>query len=180
MPSGLHEGIADGRSDEIEAALLQVFTHGIRFGRARRNSPQRPPRVHARLALHELPHVAVEAAEFLLHAQQRLRILAPPTRPLAGCGRCRDCSTAARPCVGRIVRRARGSKPSKARAIVFTLVEDRVPAQSGLRAFENEEFKERAVVVHWDAPFLIVIADRLIRCSPRRSEPALGEFAWLH
>ena len=34
---GLHEGIADCGPDKVEAALLEVFAHGVRFRRARRN-----------------------------------------------------------------------------------------------------------------------------------------------
>jgi hypothetical protein len=33
---GLHEGVTDRRSNELEAAALQVFAHGVGFGRASR------------------------------------------------------------------------------------------------------------------------------------------------
>ena len=39
----LHQGIADGRTDEIAAAPLQVAAHGIRLPGAGRNFGQGPP-----------------------------------------------------------------------------------------------------------------------------------------
>src|ERR1051325_2638795 len=50
----LHEGVADGRSDEAEAALEQILAH--------------------RLCVLEAPDVGVEAAEFLLYREEGLRI----------------------------------------------------------------------------------------------------------
>ena len=47
---GLHESVADGRADEVEAAFLQVFAHRVRLQCARRNFLAQPPDIHARLA----------------------------------------------------------------------------------------------------------------------------------
>ena len=49
------------------------------------------------------------------------------------------------------------SKPSKRGAVTFAAVEDGAPGESGLRAFEDEEFEEGAVVVQRDAPILVVV-----------------------
>src|ERR1700733_4075818 len=70
----LHEGVADGRSDEVETAPLKVFAHGIGLGRARRNFLERPGRAQARLAVYELPDIAIEAAKFLLHREECFRV----------------------------------------------------------------------------------------------------------
>ena len=44
-------------------------------------------------------------------------------------------------------------------AIAGALAQNGVPAKAGLRAFENQEFKEHAVVMDRNAPFLVVISD---------------------
>src|SRR5260221_10758312 len=51
---GLHEGIADGRTDEAEATLEKILAHRFR--------------------VLEAPDVGVEAAEFLLHREEGLRV----------------------------------------------------------------------------------------------------------
>ena len=50
----LHERVADRRPDERKPALLERFAHRVRVG--------------------ELPDELVEAPEFLLHREKRLRI----------------------------------------------------------------------------------------------------------
>src|ERR1700694_4274622 len=72
---GLHEGVADGRADEVEAALFQILAHRVRFRSARRNSLPQPPRVHSRFAPDKLPDVAVERAELLLDLEKCLGVL---------------------------------------------------------------------------------------------------------
>src|SRR6478736_4847895 len=51
-------------------------------------------------------------------------------------------------------------------AIVHALIENRVPTQSSLRSFEDEEFEECAVVVQRHTPLLIVVADRQLVIRP--------------
>src|SRR5689334_8516885 len=43
--------------------------------------------------------------------------------------------------------------------IRVALVEDRAPTETCLRAFEDEELEERAVVMDGPAPFLVVVLD---------------------
>ena len=45
-------------------------------------------------------------------------------------------------------------------AVVLAFLQNRVPAQAGLRAFEDEKLEENAVVVLRQAPFLVVITNR--------------------
>jgi hypothetical protein len=59
-----------------------------------------------------------------------------------------------------IARHPLGIESGEGLAIVVALVKNRVPAQTSLRAFKHEKFKERAVIVHRHAPFFIVIADQ--------------------
>ena len=52
-----------------------------------------------------------------------------------------------------------GIEPVEGGAVVLALLQDRVPAQAGLRAFEHKKFEQNAVVVLGHAPLFIVIAD---------------------
>ena len=56
-------------------------------------------------------------------------------------------------------RDALGIEVGERLAIARPLVQDRRPGQSRLRALEDQELELRAVVVHRDAPLLVVIAD---------------------
>ncbi len=155
----LHEGIADGGSDELESAPLKVFTHRVGFGGARRQLSQRAPFVHAGFASDELPDVAIERTKLFLDAKERFRVFDR---------RGNFEFVADNSSVGKelfhlalvITRDALRIKPIERAAIVVPLVEDGVPAQSGLGAFQNQKLEEGAVVVHGHTPFLIVVADR--------------------
>jgi hypothetical protein len=70
----LHEGVADGGSDEVEPVTLEILADRIGVRRPRRDLLERPGRVESRLAFQELPEVAVEAAKFFLHFKKRLRV----------------------------------------------------------------------------------------------------------
>src|SRR5262249_36222942 len=43
--------------------------------------------------------------------------------------------------------------------IAHSLSQNRVPAQSRLRSFEDEEFEQQPVVMHRNTPFLVVIGN---------------------
>jgi hypothetical protein len=64
-PHGLHESVADGGPDEVEAALLKIFADRIGIGGSCRDLLEGLKRSLSRLAVHEPPQVAVEAAESL-------------------------------------------------------------------------------------------------------------------
>src|SRR5579872_721374 len=161
----LHEGIADRRSDKVKSPAFEVFAHRVRFLGARRNLLERLGRVHSRLASDELPDVGIEAAEFFLHAKERLRILN------CGCNLefvANDARVAQQllHLAPVIERNASRIESIERLAIVAALVEDRIPAQSGLSAFENEELEEPAIVVQRNAPLLVVIANRQLVVRP--------------
>ena len=70
----LHEGVADRRPHEVEAALLEIFAHCIGFGSAGRNSLPRAPGVDPRFTAYELPGVVVERTKLFLDGEKGLRI----------------------------------------------------------------------------------------------------------
>ena len=51
-------------------------------------------------------------------------------------------------------------------AIVFALAQDGIPTQAGLRAFQDQEFEEGAIVMNWNASLVVVILDHQIALSP--------------
>src|SRR5512139_1238428 len=66
----LHERITDGRSNEFESPLNQIFTHGIRLRGAGRNIRYFFPAVPDRPSIHKLPYVFIKTSKFLLHLQK--------------------------------------------------------------------------------------------------------------
>src|ERR1700687_2052546 len=71
-PHGLHEGVADGRSHKVEAALLKIFADRIGVGGSCGDLLEGLKRGLSWLAVDEPPQVAVEAAKFSLHFQESL------------------------------------------------------------------------------------------------------------
>src|SRR5207245_10015678 len=59
---GLHEGVADGRADELEAGLLQRLGQGVAFSRLARHVLEAPGLVLLRLAADEAPQELGERA----------------------------------------------------------------------------------------------------------------------
>src|ERR1700687_1386097 len=72
--SRLHEGVADRRSDETKAALLQRFGQGIRLRSAGGNVALTAPAVQFRRLFDEAPDESIETAELFLNRQQRAGI----------------------------------------------------------------------------------------------------------
>ncbi len=176
---GLHKRVADGRSHKIEASSLQRSTQSIRLRSPRRDLMLPLPRIQSRPAVHKLPHVAVETAEFFPHPQQGLGI--PHRRrdlqPVAY-----DAGIAQQLCdlPPVVARYASHIELVKRGAIVFPFVENRLPAQPGLRPFEDEKLKKRAVIVHRHAPFFIVIANHQLAARPITAHLRLRRRLRLH
>src|SRR5919197_320301 len=61
---GLHERVADGRTDEPEAARLEVLAHGPGLRRLGGDIGERPPAVLDRPTLDEPPQVRIESSQF--------------------------------------------------------------------------------------------------------------------
>ena len=156
---GLHEGTADGGADEVEAAFFQVFAHRIGLRGARRNFPSQATGVYQRLASDKPPDVTIERAELVLHRQKRLGVpyCRRDLQPVAD-----DSLIAQQPfgLAAVIAGDLLCIEPIKGGAIIFALLQNGVPAQAGLRPFQNKELKQDTVVMLRDAPLAIVIKDR--------------------
>ena len=71
----LHKRVANCGTHKVEATLLHILTHGIRFSRGCRKPRPHLPRVHKRFAPNELPDVAIEGTKFFLHRKKCFGIL---------------------------------------------------------------------------------------------------------
>lgn len=164
-PGRLHQGIADGGADELEATLQQVAAHRVGFGGAGRDVREAAPTILFRLAADEAPEVGVEG-RFFLEPEKNFRILNRGSDLQAVA---HDSGVAEQPphFARAVTSDLLGAKAIERLAIIFALLENGIPAQSGLGAFENEELEEDAVIVHRHAPFLIVIGDGEFNRRPR-------------
>ena len=159
---GLHEGVADGGADEFEAAFFQVLAHRVGLLGRGGNLLERFPLVLNRSSADEGPDIRIETAELLLHGQKGLGVadrrgdFQPVPNDafilqqllLSGLAVFRD--------LGRVETVVRLS-------VMVPLFQDGLPAQSRLRAFEDQEFEQQPVIMHGYAPFLVVIADVVVR-----------------
>lgn len=153
---GLHVGITNRAADKLESAPLQFAAHGLRCRRAGGNVREVAPVIMLRLPVAELPDEAVKTAERRLHFEK-----------LSGVDyRCLHFQAVAHDArilqqrfyVIRVVSgNAAGIEIIEGAAIVFALAQNGEPAQSGLGAFQNQKFKQSAVIVLRYAPFDIVV-----------------------
>src|ERR1700722_2953815 len=133
---GLHEGVADGAADKSEAAAFEVFAHLVRLACASRQSSRSCPLVFLRLPADKLPDVTVKCAELFLYSLECLRVgnRGSDFQAIAhdaGVGKQR----ARLPLV--IAGNFRGIELVERAAIILTLVKDCLPAQTGLRTFQD-------------------------------------------
>src|SRR3989304_5299402 len=70
----LHEGIADRRTDETEAAPAKLMAEGFRLARPGGNLAEAPPAILDRFAAGEGPEEAIEAARVAPHDQECLGV----------------------------------------------------------------------------------------------------------
>src|SRR4051812_26068933 len=160
---GLHERVTDRRADELETALREILTQRIGDRRARGDrlsalSPQR-------LAVDKAPHVVVETSELALHFAESLRVgdRGIDLQSIANdAGVVHQCGDFPFVVPGDL----RGIETVKRAAIVVALVQDRLPTETSLRAFENQKPKQARVVVKRHAPFFVVVSDRQWRPGP--------------
>src|SRR5439155_26197958 len=154
----LHESVANRRADKFESAPQQIAAHSIGFGGARGYISQRAPTILDWFAADEAPEISVESSEFFSHLEESFRVL--------DCG-CDFQSVPHDPIVAEqplnvalvIARDLFRAKSIERFSVVLPFLQNRIPAQSGLCAFQNEELKEHAIVVYRNAPFLIVISN---------------------
>lgn len=148
--------VDDCAAHEFEAALFEIFGERIALGARRLILLRRARMALDGLAANETPNVLVESAELFLHVEEKLgvddralelQLVADKAFVLHHLRDVFACELRDFACV----------EVRKGLAIVVTLLEDRDPTQARLRAFENQEFKMRLVVVNGNAPFLVMI-----------------------
>src|SRR5579884_2120247 len=169
---GLHERITDGRSHERKAAPAQVFAQRIRNGRARGDVARRSPARNDRASVDETPNVPIEAAELFAHRKQGARVgyRGEHLRAIAyDSGIAKDSLAAP----FRETRDGSGFEAREQRAVPLALAKDRVPTQTGLRAFENEEFEQHPIVVRRHTPLRVVVRDGEIVFRPSTTHARL-------
>ena len=131
---GLHERIANRGTYKTEAAFLQSFAHGVGFHGSRGHIFWSAACVPQRSAARELPDVSVEASEFALHGEKRLGVR-------NGGGDFQAISNNSR--IGQqspyfsgiVLGNFRSVKAIENLAVTLAFTKDRLPAQTGLRAF---------------------------------------------
>ena len=170
---GLHEGIADGGADKVEAVGSKGLAHGAGFfglggyvGKALKG-------VSDGFAVYKAPKELVQRPMLGLDGQDGAGVSdgggdfgavaddagvgAESFTIFVGVGgHCCDVETLERG------------------AVAFAAVQYRSPRESGLRAFEDKEFEERPVVVDGDAPILVVVSlHQRVVSSPFASDHCL-------
>jgi len=154
----LHESVADGGTDETKAALQKLFAELAReigFG---------GDLLHAGYVIlngrttDKIPDELVEGAEFPLHPQEGLGVRDGGLDFKAIADDARVAKEGAE-FFGFVAGDFGGIEAAEELAIAFTFLKDGVPAEAGLRAFEDQEFEPTAVVVDGNAPFFVVVLD---------------------
>jgi hypothetical protein len=154
----LHEGVADRRAEEFESASQQIAAHGVGFSGARWHLSQGVPTILDWRAADEAPEISIETSEFFLHLEEPFRVLdcrcdfqSVPHDPIVA----EQPLNVALAVAGDLVR----AKSIERFSVVLAFLQNRIPAQSGLRAFQNEKLEEHSIVMYRNAPFLIVISN---------------------
>src|SRR5437868_7816984 len=154
----LHQRVTNGRTDKFKSAPREVEAHCIGFRCARRHLTHLAPPILLRLAADKTPKISVKAPELLSNHENCFRILD---------GRSNLEPVSHDPGVAKKAFHIARTIPCdflcpesiKRLSIVLSFVKNRSPTQACLRAFENQKLKELAVVVHWHAPFFIMISE---------------------
>ena len=170
----LHEGVADGGADKIEAALFQGPGHGIRLGGRGRSLSHALPVVDLHLATDKTPEEGGKVDPLGLHGQigtsisdnrlylqavtdnaailpQPLHILSPET--------------------GNLLRIKVGKGP----AITVAALENGEPGEPRLLTIQTEFLEQLATIGHGPPPLGIMVGDVLgILRYPRASALHLG------
>src|ERR1700722_20417330 len=114
--------------------------------------------VDSRLSADELPDVAIEAAKFFLYFKKRLGIRDRGCNFQLGANDSRVSHQ--RPnFLAVITRNFRRIEAVKCAAVVLALIENRLPAQARLRAFQDRKLEKHPGVMAHDTPRFIVVID---------------------
>ena len=153
LAGGLHVGVDDDGAHEFEAPGLEVLGEGFGLGGLGGHGLVVPAED---LVAGELPDVGVEGAEFPLDFEEASGVVDDGLD---------FASVADDPGVGQealdvgvgVGGDFLGVEVGEGFAEVFPLVEDGLPGEAGLHAFEAEELELLLVVVEGDAPLVVVV-----------------------
>src|SRR5215475_8072401 len=138
--SGLHEGVADCGANETETTLLQIFAHSVGLFCFGWNLFVLLPGICDRLATDKLPNIRIETSKLFLHSQKSARVgnCGVDFQTVANdAGIFQECAHFFGIVTGDFV----NNEIIEDFAIAGAFGKDSVPAQAGLRAFEDQKFK---------------------------------------
>ena len=72
---GLHEGVANGAADKLEAAFLEIFAHGLGFASLVGHFLDGLPSVLLGLMANKFPNVSIKSAKLVLNGQKCFGVL---------------------------------------------------------------------------------------------------------
>lgn len=163
--TGLHEGVADGAANELEAEIGEHLAHAVRVGGARGDGADVGDVVVDGYVIDNGPEGVGEGGAAIQEGEVSagvgdsgvdLEAIADD----AGVGEeFFDFG-------GGVAGHALRIEVVEGLAIGLTLYENGVPGETGLSAFEVEEFEEGAIIAQGHAPFGVVVRDLDLVADP--------------
>ena len=154
----LHVGLADDRADELKSAAAEIFAEPDRFGSCRREIFGGFKLSDDWTAFDKAPDVVGKGSEFRFHFEKAAGVV----------DRCGDFPAVSDQAavVHQIfdlslveLRHFFRIELSKCVSVVFSSLENRIPAETGLGGFESQKLEDRPVVENGNSPFAIVVFD---------------------
>lgn len=144
--SGLHEGVTNGRSHELESRLAERLAHGIGLGRPCRHLGHAIPGILDRPVIDEAPEEAAEGLASGGEGQVGAGILESGSNLQAVADDTWVCQQGSH-----LVLAVAGDKHRieavKGPPVAFPFLEDGGPGKASLCALQNQELEERAIVI---------------------------------
>src|SRR5258708_21719397 len=164
---GVHERVADGRSDETETSPFEILAHGVAMCGRLRNAAQVQGPAAQPLAARELPEVVVERAQGGADLKVGLGV-GNEGLHLEAISDDAGILHQAPAFGGSVADHFLGVETVERYAVSLALAQDGDPAQARLRAFQAQHLEERAVVIQRQPPLAIVIGEvQAVRRAPR-------------
>lgn len=157
-PACLHEGVHDGRAHEAKADTLEFLADAVRDRGTGRHLVAALPCVADRPVFDEVPQEGCQRHPPLPQFEAGARIAdcrldLQPVADNASVGH------QTRDVIGSVARDSIRIEVGERPAVVLALGEDGVPGQAGLRAFQDEQFEQTAVVAQGHAPLGVVVGN---------------------
>src|SRR5579862_3375301 len=154
----LHMCVNDRGADESESPRFEILAQRVGLVGSRRNLPPALPAVQLRASTDEPPAIAIEAPEFLLNREKRLRVAyhGLDLQPIANdCRIQRELLDPSCPIPRYLGRVERAECP----AITLPFFQYDRPTETRLGALEHQEFKVLSIIVDRYTPFFVVISN---------------------